>query len=83
MSGSWNTEETSTLISWWGDESVQSALDSAYQNHHVFEQIACDMSDKGYEKTWQQCRTKIKNLTQKYRKVYTVLFISDYLHVLL
>ena len=69
MSGSWSTEETRTLISIWGDESVQSRLDSAHRNRHIFEQIAHEMSEKGYEKTWQQCRTKMKNLTQKYRKV--------------
>ena len=70
MSGSWSTEETRTLISIWGDESVQSRLDSAHRNRHIFEQIARELSEKGYEKTWQQCRTKMKNLTQKYRKVY-------------
>ena len=69
MSGSWSTEETRTLISIWGDESVQSCLDSAHRNRHIFEQIAREMSEKGYEKTWQQYRTKMKNLTQKYRKV--------------
>ena len=57
MSGSWSTEETKTLNSIWGEESVQSWLDSAHQNRHIFKQIAREMSDKGYEKTWQQCRT--------------------------
>lgn len=47
MSGSWSTEETRTLISIWGDESVQSRLDSAHRNRHIFEQIACEMSEKG------------------------------------
>ena len=69
MSGSWSIEETKTLISIWGEESVQSRLDCAHRNRHIFEQIVREMSDKGYEKTWQQCRTKIKNLIQKYRKV--------------
>ena len=69
MAGSWNTEETRTLISIWGEESIQSKLDKAHRNREVFERIALEMSDVGYEKSWQQCRTKIKNLTQKYRKV--------------
>ena len=71
MSGSWSAEETRTLISIWSEESVQSRLDSAHRNRHIFEQIARDMSERGYEKTWQQCRTKMKNLIQKYRKVRT------------
>ena len=33
------------------------------------ERISRELRNKGYDKTWQQCRTKIKNLTQKYRKV--------------
>ena len=69
MAGSWNTEETRTLISIWGEESIQSKLDKTHRNRDVFERIAREMSDVGYEKSWQQCRTKIKNLTQKYRKV--------------
>ena len=69
MAGSWNTEETRTLISIWGEESIQSKLDKEHRNRDVFERIAREMSDVGYEKSWQQCRTKIKNLTQKYRKV--------------
>ena len=69
MAGSWNTEETRTLISIWGEESIQSKLDKAHRNRDVFERIAREMSDVGYEKSWQQCRTKIKNLAQKYRKV--------------
>ena len=69
MAGSWNTEETRTLISIWGEESIQSKLDKAHRNRDVFERIARKMSDVGYEKSWQQCRTKIKNLTQKHRKV--------------
>ena len=69
MAGSWSTEETQTLISIWGEESIQTKLDKAHQNHDIFEKIACEMSDVGYEKSWHQCRTKIKNLTQKYRKV--------------
>ena len=31
--------------------------------------ISKELGEVGDEKTWQQCRTKIKNLTQKYRKV--------------
>ena len=72
MSGSWSTEKTKTLNSIWGEESIQSQLDSAHRNRHIFEQIAHEMSDKGYEKMWQQCRTKMKNLIQKYRKVKAI-----------
>ena len=69
MVGSWSTEETRLLISIWGKQSIQSKLEKAHRNHDVFERIVREMSDVGYEKSWQQCRTKIKNNTQKYREV--------------
>ena len=50
MAGSWSTEETRTLISFWREESIQSKMDKAHQNRDVFERIAHEMSDLGYEK---------------------------------
>ena len=69
MAAGWTTEETRALVSVWGQANVQSELDGVTRNRSVFEGIAKELSDMGIEKTWQQCRTKIKNLTQKYRKV--------------
>ena len=69
MAGSWNVEETKALIAIWGQENVQSQLDRIHRNRDVYQRIAMELEDAGYVKTWQQCRTKIKNLTQKYRKV--------------
>ena len=65
----WSVDETRALISVWGQANVQSQLDGVMRNRVIFERIARDMEELGYERTWQQCRTKIKNLTQKYRKV--------------
>lgn len=68
MSGSWNVEEMKVLIAILGQENVQSQLDRICSNCDVCQPIAMDLEDAGYVKTWQQCRTKIKNLSQKYRK---------------
>ena len=57
------------LISMWGDANVQSQLDGVQRNRVIFEGIARDMEALGYSRTWLQCRTKMKNLTQRYRKV--------------
>ena len=66
----WNSaEETRALVGVWGQQNVQSELDGVTRNRTVFERIAKEMRELGFERTWQQCRTKIKNLTQKYRKV--------------
>ena len=66
----WSAEETKALISLWGQANVQSQLDGVTRNRSIYEKIARDL--EGYDRTWQQCRTKIKNLTQKYRKVRLV-----------
>ncbi len=60
----WDSEATRALINIWGQTDVQSKLDSVKRK-----QVARDLQDLGYHWTWEQCRTKIKNLTQKYRKV--------------
>ena len=49
MASSWNTEETRTLIRIWGEESIQSKLDKVHQNRDVFERIAREINDVGYE----------------------------------
>ena len=74
MAGSWNSEETKALIAIWGQENVQSQLERVHRNRDVCQRIAMELEDHRYVKTWQQCRTKIKNLTQKYRKVSDTIF---------
>ena len=69
MAAGWNEDVTKALIGIWGQESVQSQLDSVVRNRAIYEKVAKKLEEAGYERTWQQCRTKIRNLTQKYRKV--------------
>ena len=69
MAAGWSAEETRALVGVWGQQNVQSELDGVTRNRTVFERIAKEMRELGFERKCQQCRTKIKNLTQKYRKV--------------
>ena len=69
MAGAWRDEETRALVGVWGAASVQEQLDGVVRNRIVYEYVA-KMVELGYERTWQQCRTKIKNMTQRYRKVH-------------
>jgi len=69
MAGSWSVEETKALIAVWGQESVQNQLERVHRNRDVYQRISMELEEYGYEKSWQQCRTKVKNLTQRYRKV--------------
>ena len=57
------TEETRALVGVWGAEDVQSQLDGVERNKAIFEKIASSLTNHGYHRTWQQCKTKIKNMT--------------------
>ena len=47
---------------------MQEKLDGISRNHTIYEGIAEGMCKADYDYTWKQCRTKVKNLTQKYHK---------------
>ena len=69
MATEWSAEATKTLIQIWGDASVQSQLDTVVRNKFLYQEVSRKLEDEGHVRSWQQCRTKIKNLTSKYRKV--------------
>jgi hypothetical protein len=54
--------EVSALITIWGDENIQDQLDGATRNKAIFETIAKKLQESGYNRDWQQCRAKLKNL---------------------
>ena len=58
----WSSEATKALISIWGEQNIQEQLDGVRK-------IAAAMRAKGHRFDYKQCRTKVKNLTAKYRKV--------------
>lgn len=65
---SWSDNEVRALISIWGEDNIQEELDGAVRNQVIYSTIARKMHQKGYEREWQQCRTKIKNLKKEYRQ---------------
>ena len=69
MATGWDYEQTKALISIWGQNNVQRELDGVARNRTVYERISSVLRKVGVEKTWQQCRSKVKNLTFRYRKV--------------
>ena len=69
MASGWSADETRALIGVWGEADIQRQLDGVARNRPIYENISAQLCEMGYEKTWEQCRTKIKNMTNKYRKV--------------
>ena len=67
--GLWTEDETKALIGIWKAADVQKQLDGIVRNRTIYDKIAAELSALKYHRTWQQCKTKIKNLVQKYKKV--------------
>ena len=72
----WTATETVALISAWGEEKVQEMLTGSKRNRVVYSMIAEKLSESGWKRTWEQCRTKLKNLVSRYRKVSLEIFCS-------
>ena len=64
----WSKEETLKLIEVWGQEAIQKQLQECKRNQTVYEEVAKEMREAGYERTYQQCRDKIKKLKGDYKK---------------
>ena len=69
MAAGWSSDETKALLGIWGAADVQSQLDGIVRNKVIYQKVATALAELGYEHTWQQCKTEIKNLTQRYKKV--------------
>lgn len=64
----WSRAETVKLISLWGQEEIQLKLHEC-KNKSIYEEVAKDMKDSGYDRNFQQCRDKVKKLKVEYKKV--------------
>ena len=63
----WSDDEVRALIHVWGDGKIQEELDGAKRNKPIFVTVSKRMLEQGYNRDWQQCRAKIKNLKGDYR----------------
>ena len=65
----WADAEVRALIGFWGDSRIQAELDGAVRNKAIREKIAMKMAEAGFNRDWKQCRAKIKNLKNDYKKI--------------
>ena len=68
-SSNWRKEETLKLIALWGEEDVQAQLEGCRSNRQVYDKIAREMAAANFERTFVQCRDKIKKLKAEYRLI--------------
>ena len=68
MATTWKEDETMKLIELWGDGAIQAMLEGSRRNKDIFVRISRSMVENGYEKTGDQCSSKIKKLRLAYKK---------------
>ncbi|EMP24871.1 hypothetical protein UY3_18088 [Chelonia mydas] len=64
----WSNGEVLDLISVWGEEAVQFQQRSSHRNYDIFGQISRDMLERGHDRDTLQCRVKVKEQQNAYRK---------------
>ena len=57
------------MIEIWGDDNIQSQLERCQQNREVYVRISRKMNESEFERTFEQCREKIKKLKKEYRRI--------------
>ena len=65
----WDDNEVLAFIEIWSDETIQAQLEGRKRNTKVYEKMARIMAEKGFTRTVQQCRNKLKALKTEYKKV--------------
>ncbi|XP_030649497.1 uncharacterized protein LOC115829483 [Chanos chanos] len=63
----WADSETQVLIDIWGNEQVQNNLRGCVKNRHIFSQISQAMAEQGYNRTAEQCQSRVKRLKASFR----------------
>jgi len=64
----WGYYEAIFLVEIWADEEIQSRLSAMIRKHNIWDNIAAKLNNNDYKRTASQCKTKIHNLEQKYKK---------------
>jgi len=65
----WDYYEANFLVDLvWADEEIQRQLWAMGRKHNIWENIASKLHNNGYKRTASQCKTKIHNPEQKYKK---------------
>ena len=65
----WRDDEVAKLLEVWSEEGIQAQLRGAVRNEVPFRKIAEELQKAGYERTYTQCRDKIKALKKKSKEI--------------
>ncbi|KAK7143942.1 hypothetical protein R3I93_014949 [Phoxinus phoxinus] len=65
----WSNEEVQTFLCLVAEDRIQRELDGAKRNEKVYQEVSELLSTHGYNRTFQQCREKLKKQKSDYRAV--------------
>ena len=65
----WTIPETWVLVDAWRQDSIQKLLKGAKRNDIVYTKIVKSLAEKGFKRTADQCRAKIKALKKRYKGI--------------
>ena len=69
MATSWSDAEIVKLIELWGEQGIQEQLEGSKWNRLVYAKLSSELAKHGIEKSGEQCRCKVKQLRQEYKKI--------------
>uniref|UniRef100_A0A667ZA49 Myb/SANT-like DNA-binding domain-containing protein n=1 Tax=Myripristis murdjan TaxID=586833 RepID=A0A667ZA49_9TELE len=69
----WLDEEVECLIEIWAEDGIQQQLDRTHKNSEVFGKIRDHLESRGYRRSVDQCRDKVKKLRIQYLRIRDAL----------
>jgi len=64
----WTESETKATITIWGSEEIQHKLIGTVRNRNTYERVALELVKNRVDRSWKQCRDRIKSILAKYHK---------------
>jgi hypothetical protein len=64
----WGNDEVLALIDIWRNENIEGQLQGMHRNLPFYHHVADLLAVRGYERTAEQCRSKMKSLKGDYNK---------------
>uniref|UniRef100_A0A1A8FE05 C2H2-type domain-containing protein n=1 Tax=Nothobranchius korthausae TaxID=1143690 RepID=A0A1A8FE05_9TELE len=65
----WTSDEVDVLLTRWAEERVQERLAVTQEDESVYAQLSSELATQGFDKTANQCQTKVRLLKQEYERI--------------
>lgn len=65
----WSRDEVEFLLEIWADDAIQDELEKTHKNSKIYSKIRDVLNSRGFNRTTEQCRDKIKKMRCQYLKI--------------